>query len=304
MRLAKHCAILVAVGALELCTSPLAAIPIRYLKFPGGTTDGKVLTLPLDLELPCYGLVGVKVTPDTVGGPVPAVSYFVQKLAQGQSATDGTTTYTWGADTNRFNVLTSQDLDYNVTFTFTSPPDPTRLLLAVIGLREGSTATISTQPATPAGTRAGEFQFPATAATPSTPATLASAMTDFKGAVLSHMNDSNLDQANTGWALYRPQGSFTSLTVKMHQVAGDGFGWTLSYVCDSSLTVNKVGLNQFQPPPDGANAAQVTRAHPADLWHVQAVKPDIVAKFRRRLDRLTNAGNNVHLQCWQRRQSR
>jgi len=208
---------------LTVVSQSSLAQTIQYMRFPAGSVQGGTLNLPLTLQLPCYGRVQVTIT------PVPGVTFFHQTAAE-NSSPQNAPQFSWGADTDRFNVFANAGtIDYTITFTFLDgPPDASKLLLVVAGLANGTTATVTTSPITSPGTLLGEFHFP-----PPLPG--GSSTTNQAGNVLSSANDG--DPVNTGWALYRPQSAaLTSVSVQMHQVGGDGLGWTLAYVCDPAQT--------------------------------------------------------------------
>lgn len=209
------------VCVLLLLVAPASSAQfLQYMDFPAGTMQGDTLNLPLTLNLPCYGRVLVTIAPNPPTDPVPLVTFFHQTAAENQSPQNAPQ-FSWGTDTDRFNVFANAGpLDYTITFTFLDgPPDTSRLILIVAGLASATTGTITTIPPSAPGTLLGEFRFP----TPSSTTVLT-------GNVLSSANDG--DPINTGWALYRPQGvALTSVSVRMNQAAGDGLGWTLSYLC-------------------------------------------------------------------------
>lgn len=197
---------------------------LQYMDFPAGTMQGDTLNLPLTLNVPCYGRVLVTIAPNPPTDPVPLVTFFHQTAAENQSPQNAPQ-FSWGADTDRFNVFANAGpLDYTITFTFLDgPPDASRLILVVVGLASATTGTITTNPPSAPGTLLGEFEFP----TPSSTTVLT-------GNVLSSANDG--DPINTGWALYRPQAvALTSISVQMNQAGGDGLGWTLSYLCEPAV---------------------------------------------------------------------
>lgn len=204
--------------------SAQAQTTIQYLQFPAGTVHLSTLNLPLTLDLPCYGRVLVTISPNPPTGAPGGVVFFHQTTAENQSPQDNPS-IAWGADTDRFNVLTGPATDFTITFTFLDgPPAPSRLFLIVAGLATVTTATVSTSPATSPGALVGEFAFPAP------PAALTST-TLLSGSTLTNAGDR--DPKNTGWALYKiqPAAAISSLSVAMHQAPGDGVGWTLAYTC-------------------------------------------------------------------------
>ena len=185
---------------------PVGAVAgtIQHLVIPANPVSGNTFTLPN------YG--AVQVTHNY--SPAADFTRFHQTGAENQSAGS----FSWGTDTDRFNIFNTHGgfQDYVLTFNFQNgPPDVSRLLLIVVGLAGNTTATVSAP-----GSLVGEFHFP-----PPLPG--GTSTTLINGMVLSSKNDG--DPVNTGWALYQPTGAFTSLTVNMHQQAGDGVGWTLAY---------------------------------------------------------------------------
>lgn len=197
-------------GIIFLEAELAGAQTIKYLEFPPAIKQGDLLRLPLTLTLPCYGEVQVTATTS-----MPSPTYFEQMAAYNQSAPPST--FSWGTDANRFNVVTTDDTDYTITFTFLgSPPVASQLFLAVVGLATKTTATV------PAGALLGEFHLPGTSTTTLTQT----------GTKLG--SEGGGDPFNTGWALYQPTASSNSLSVAMHQQGGDGVGWTLGYLCGSA----------------------------------------------------------------------
>lgn len=221
-------------------THRVAATTIKYMEFPATAQQGDTLNLPITLNVPCYGQVQVSITPIPPSAILPPVTFFHQTAAENQSP-QNQPTYSWGTDTNRFNVLSGGAVDYTMTFAFLDgAPAASRLLLVVAGLAVGTTATVSTSPASSPGNLLGEFHFPP-------PPAGGSSTTILAGSVLSSGNDG--DMKNTGWALYQPQttATFTSLSVAMHQEPGDGVGWTLAYICEG----------QAEPIPTLSDAALI-----------------------------------------------
>jgi len=230
-RLAKHvrpkvrrfAALFVALSVA--CASHLhAAQLLSYLQVPSSGSP----SLPQVYNLPGYGNVQVSVTNN-----IP-VTYFDQINGYNQSAGG----YTWGTDTQRFNILntTGAPEQYRFDFTFLSgAPNPSDLELVVVGLAVGTTATVSQ-----AGTLMGEYTFPASGFYPAGP----SSTTNFAG--LTFSSNGNGDPLNTGWALYQPSGSYTNLSLLVNQINGDGIGFTLGYVPEPStvclLGIGAVGL--------------------------------------------------------------
>jgi hypothetical protein len=194
---------------------------IKHLTFPS-LKDKDQITMPITLDLPCYGKVHVAVSP-TIPGTNPT---FAAASPQTQSKTlpSGKS---WGLDTNAFavNNTTSppKEIKYNVTFTFLSgPPLTSCLFLVVAGL----------------GRRNIPGFRPTTAAV-SVPGVLDELLiannskTQLTGNTLSAVGPG--DVANTGWALYQLTGPLTgsppALSVAFEQEPGDGITWTLAYCC-------------------------------------------------------------------------
>lgn len=209
-----------AIGIFVFCGPRLqAAQLLNYLQIPssGTLTSGSVFTLPN------YGNVQVNVTNVTA-------TYFDQINGYNQAAGP----YFWGTDTQRFGILnsTSSSQAYTFNFTFQSgAPNPADLVLNVTGLANGTTAVVS-QP----GSLVGEYTFPASGFYPGGP----SSTTVLTGLTFSSLG--NADPLNTGWALYQPSGSFTSLTLTVNQISGDGIGFTLGYVVPEPSTIVLLGM--------------------------------------------------------------
>ena len=218
----------------------VASITIKYMEFPAAT-PGDTLTLPITLNLPSYGQVRVSIAPVSPSVTLPPATFFHQDAAENQSP-QNQPTYSWGTDTNRFNVLSGNaDIHYAVTFTFLDgPPDASRLIFVVVGLAKFTSATVSTSPASSPGNLLGEFHFP-----PALPG--GSSTTLLEGATLKSKGDGDI--VNTGWALYQPQATamLTSLSVSMDQPSGDGVGWTLAYISEG----------QAEPVPTLSSAAMI-----------------------------------------------
>lgn len=217
------------VSSILMCRATSAQF-IQYMDFPAGIQQGDPINLPVTLNVPCYGRVQVTIAPNPPTNPIPTPTFFHQAAAANQSPQNAPQ-YSWGADTDRFNVLASGgQLHYTVTFTFLDgPADASRLVLVVVGLASTTTATITTVPPTSPGTLLGEFRF-------SSPTSSTTVRT---GNVLSSANDG--DHLNTGWALYQPPAAMlTSISVEMNQESGDGVGWTLAYFCAQQNTATEV----------------------------------------------------------------
>jgi len=194
---------------------------IQYMQVPASGTmpPSQVFTLP------GYGNVQASVTNVTA-------TYFDQLNAYNQSAGP----YFWGTDTQRLGVLNSTSAPQNYTLTFgflSGAPNPADLTLEVIGLANGTTATVS-QP----GSLVAEYTFPPSGFYPAGPPST----TNLTG--LTFGSNNNADPLNTGWAIYQPSGSFTSLSLLVNQISGDGIGFTLGYVTPepSSLVLATLGF--------------------------------------------------------------
>lgn len=216
------------VAGSHLLTLGLHAEPIQYMAIPANPGFGFTTTLP------GYGSVSVSQSPNAI-----PFTFFHQPQAENGSIPG----YSWGTDTDRLNMLNagSSNALYTVTFNFLSgAPDPTKLLLLVAGLASTSTATVS-QP----GTLAGELYI----------SQINSSTTALTGQVLSSLADG--DPKNTGWALYQPSGSFTTLSVAFVHEPGDGIGLSLAYVVPEPTTIVFVGL--------GLAALVITRSRRARI---------------------------------------
>ena len=191
-----------------------AAQLIQYLQVPASGAA----SLPQTYNLPNYGNVQVSITGTSA-------TYFDQINGYNQSAGP----YSWGTDTQRFGILNSSSapLNYSMNFNFLSgAPNPADLVVAVVGLAAGTTATIS-QP----GSLVGEYTFPPSGFYPGGP----SSTTLLSGLTFSSLG--NADRLNTGWALYQPSGTYTNLSLTVNQISGDGIGFTLGYVVPEPSTI-------------------------------------------------------------------
>ncbi|MFN7937438.1 MAG: PEP-CTERM sorting domain-containing protein [Bryobacteraceae bacterium] len=199
-------------AGLYLLAPALRAETIQYMAIPQNPGFGFTTTLP------GYGTVSVSQGPNTI-----PFTFFHQPQAENGSIPG----YTWGTDTDRLNLLNAgAQATYNVTFNFLDgAPDPSKLFLLVAGLASTTTATVF-QP----GTLAGEWDI----------VQINSSTTVLTGQVLSSLADG--DPKNTGWALYQPSGSFTSLNVTFIHENGDGIGVSLAYVVPEPTTIVFVGL--------------------------------------------------------------
>ncbi len=163
--------------------------------------------------------------------------------------------YAWGASATNINIyngsLTGATANYTITFTFKGtgpPPDPRKLLLAIVGLESGTNVNVSqpgvaqsTSPPTllqytfnpiPIG---GSTSSPTLINTTSdTPCSLSTSIT---GQCVSsgYTAAGGTDPRNTGWALFQATGPINvvgghpTLSVNVSQLQGDGIGFTLGY---------------------------------------------------------------------------
>ncbi len=228
------------------CAPAANAIPIQYLTIPGTPAANGTI-----YNLPNYGNVKVTVSP-TFSTTTVAFTVDHQIAAENKSAGP----YSWGTDTDRFNVLrqNSQVLDYDVTFEFLSgPTDPSRLLLVIAGLLHSTTITGPSTTATvsQAGSLVGEFHFlEADLTCPiACPGGSSPTVIDGTGTIFSSGYDGTspiTDARNTGWALDRLSLATTQFDVNFHQLGGDGIGWTLAYTSvvpePTTLALLAVGL--------------------------------------------------------------
>lgn len=231
MRKSIFVATLLMAGTIFVCGAANAQF-LQYMDFPAGSVQNDPITLPITLNVPCYGRVQVTITPNPPTNPIPTPTFFHQTAAENQSPQNAPQ-YSWGADTDRFNVFANAGaINYTVTFTFLDgPADGSRLILVVAGLAASTTGTITTVPATSPGTLLGEFRF----SSPTSSTTLRT------GNVLSSANDG--DPINTGWALYQPQAAMlSSISIQMNQAGGDGLGWTLAYFCPAQPAATPIPM--------------------------------------------------------------
>jgi hypothetical protein len=219
-----------AAAALSLLASrpATAQTPLSYLvvppsgSLPGAGNDGPGL-----YTLPGYGNVEVTMTnpnPSPLGA-----TYFDQFNAYNEQTSNNL--YSWGTDTQRFDVFNSAPTTetYQFNFTFLSgAPNPADLYFVVDGLAVGTTATISQ-----AGNLVGEYPFPRSVFYPGGPSS-----TTLYGVAgpetFSSMNDG--DVLNTGWALWQPSGpvnvatsGLSTMSFDVTQIHGDGIGFTVGY---------------------------------------------------------------------------
>jgi MYXO-CTERM domain-containing protein len=197
-----------------------AAQLIQYMQVPASGA----FSSPTTFTLPNYGNVQVSIAGTSA-------TYFDQLNGYNQAAGP----YFWGTDTQRLGILnsTSAPLGYTLNFAFLSgAPNPADLALVVVGLASGTTATVS-QP----GSLVGEYTFPPSGFYPGGP----SSTTILSSQTFSSLG--NADPLNTGWALYEPTGIFTTMSLSVNQISGDGIGFTLGYTTPepSSLVLCAMG---------------------------------------------------------------
>jgi hypothetical protein len=209
-------------------------------------------------NLPCYGRVLLTQSfPDRVGW---FENTNLDDVPNGQGTfnfTDpGYGPYSWGSSAGINFLATNNDL-YTVTFYFLDgPPDPCDLVVAVAGLAQNTTATMS-QPLM--------FQTEYDLNSPLSGGTF-SAETKLDGVygppiagsigtiVSSAVKQTGGDDVNTGWAVLQPLNSLATtnlaagsvqgfsgplnnlsyLSLDVNQQPGDGVGFTVGYICCSN----------------------------------------------------------------------
>jgi len=186
-------------------------------------------------NLPGYSDVYVDVSPDNGPyGDVPELTWGHETPAQLQSTSNRL--YDWGTDTDflHFYNTSASTNKYKITFYFdaVSAPNTSDLFVVVLGLANGTTATVS--PGT--GTNVGEYTLPETGLYSST------SKTAFKNGTFSSgwYQGSGTDPKNTGWDLYQPPKSknLRVLLLDVSQEPRDGIGFTLGYRVCSTLVGN------------------------------------------------------------------
>lgn len=239
--IAATCALL----SLSIFCAPAAnAIPIQYLTIPGLPAPTGTI-----YNLPNYGDVRV-----TVSGLLLSSTFFSvdhQTAVENKSAG----AYSWGTDTDRFNVLRTNSAsdDYDVRFEFLNgATDPSRLLLVIAGLLHSTTDTATTTATvSQAGSLVGEYHFVAAdlICPIACPGGSSPTIIDSTGTIFSSGYDGSspkTDARNTGWALDRLNAATTQFDVQFHQLGGDGIGWTLAYTSvvpePTTLALLAVGL--------------------------------------------------------------
>ena len=201
-------------GILLFQAPALHATPLQYMQVPASGS----FSSPTTFNLPNYGSVQVSIAGTSA-------TFFDQINGYNQGAGP----YTWGTDTQRLGVLNTSGapLSYSLNFNFLSgPPVASDLVLVVVGLASGTTATASLP-----GSLVGEYTFPPSGFYPGGP----SSTTVLTGSTFSSLNDK--DPLNTGWALYQPTGNFTNLSLAVSQISGDGIGFTLGYMVPEPSTI-------------------------------------------------------------------
>ena len=211
-------------GALTLGDARIAgATTLNYLQVPASGTLSNAGLGPQTFSLPgYYGNVQA-----FVSNPSDA-SISATFLDQTNAYNEGAGPYTWGTDTQRFDVYntTSSYETYTFNFNFSSgAPDMNRLVLVVAGLGYNTSATVNQAGA---GFLAGEYTFSPDGSYTSSSKTLLNGTKLTSG---YDANPSGNDPYNTGWALYQPNSNdfFTTLSVQFDQEPGDGVGITLGY---------------------------------------------------------------------------
>jgi hypothetical protein len=130
-----------------LASAAHAQTTLKYLVIPASTS---VISSPTTYTLPGYGQVRVSWT---ASSPPLLFNRQDESTAYNQSAGG----YTWTTDTQDVGIFnpTGATVSYAVTFSFQQgQPDLSKLVLVVIGLASGTTATVSQNVSL-----AGEFQF-------------------------------------------------------------------------------------------------------------------------------------------------
>ncbi|HVE72141.1 MAG TPA: hypothetical protein VNI54_12295 [Thermoanaerobaculia bacterium] len=207
-----------------------AQTPIRFLEFPA---PGSVLwNAPVETNLPCNGPVRVTLsnfstTPESLANPKPLTvaanpNILNQTLGQYNWATNG--------NTFAFYNTTGGLLTYRVTFTFSTPADPSKLLLIIGGLFSSSVATVSTNV-----TKVEEYITPSKDSWCTTTCTAGTPPNVISGPKVSSgwSTTPSSDYRNSAFTLLRLQstGNITTLTVDIDQAQGDGLNFGLANVC-------------------------------------------------------------------------
>jgi hypothetical protein len=178
--------------------------------------------------------------------------------------------YRWGADTDMISLYNPNapndpkgpTMSYTIQFYFKGPaPDPAALVLAVAGLKVGSTATVTGRTGSWPGTGAaslstangGEYTIPSTPAWNwCYPTCVSSSLTDFPTAPGAFTFSSgatwSTDERNTGWDLYQPNSAGLGvLSLNVTQLSGDGLGFTLGYKVCTTLVGNSLDSRTGTP---------------------------------------------------------
>ena len=218
----KTSASLLCIATLNVISARVATAAsfVDYLTVPASGTLSPSGVGPENFNLPGYGPVGVSLTQITGS----ATATFVdQTQAYGQTTSNGN--YTWGTDTQRFDIYNTSGSTEKYTFNFqflNGVPDANRLVFVVDGLAYGTTAQVPS----PVGTFVGEYTFPS-----GSYAGGPSSTTHFDSGTGTFSSNDDGDPVNTGWALYQiPPGlGLTNFSLTVDQVPGDGVGFTVGY---------------------------------------------------------------------------
>ena len=203
--------------------------------------------------LPNYGTVQVTLTPYNFNPNVAPSAYTgaLYNITGLQNKSAGPYSWTNNADVVGINNLNPYDVTYGLTFSFNSsgPALPGDLILAVVGLAENTTATVSTT------TVGNVIDTPylvgeANAVTSPVPNNGPGSTTLLSGSTFSSAGDG--DPVNTGWALAQFTGApIDSLNLVVGQIPGDGIAFSVAYVPEPAsaalLSVAAVGLLRRRP---------------------------------------------------------
>jgi hypothetical protein len=219
----------------------------------------------------------------TISGDVPQVSW--QHIPDVELKGTSNLRYRWGTDTDMISLYnpSAQSMRYTIQFFFKGPaPDPAGLVLAVAGLKWGSTATVTGRTGSWPGTGAaslstangGEYAIPSTSAWNwCYPTCVSSSPTDFPTApgafTFSSGATASTDPRNTGWDLYQPNSAGLGvLSLDVTQFSGDGLGFTLGYKVCTTLLGNSLDSRTGTPHLYDINAATGAATNPRPVgWN-------------------------------------